>query len=541
LRDFGSLQFLWDSFSGEYIKVHGSEAVTEDGPWQLVLSENSAKLVSIDSENGDSVRLDPEQVASLVAHVNADGKLVVGDKGEVDKLKFVPLHSWLGANKSSVVSKALVLHVHGYAPFKCVFSWEEVPFYCGDKPVSLWVDFAWLLGFVFGKKCVNLAWRYAGYLSGYLQKLGLDESHVSESARSRASKLRRTSETPSPGGKAQGLSEWHVSILAAILFLENAAYSKTWAKSGNVENKDSQDRAHALLRVFLEWPRHGETTIAIALQKTDCQLLLNGMVVDHECLKESEAHLAKSRDSNKIGSLIGKDEHISEVFEQRRRRLRYRKSLGEAISRKLDFFLVEVAEAFADLWESTRGLSAWQEKDIVDLGVLTTQWGKCRPIPASYKASAISETRRSAGSAGRSVSGLIHCLSRASRMGRGLQLKKRASKSATARMAVMLEARSAKSQTGAAHPEAANFGQRAQSWDRLNYFRKSQMIAAKQHRFSLAMDATDVSYKKTMNATLCLPEPSLVMWMPPLDFGGPEGLSLPGIPGSPGLPCLLAQ
>jgi hypothetical protein len=217
LRDFGNLQFLWDSFSGEYIKVHGPGAVTEDGPWQLVQSENCSELVSIGCEEDDCARLGPEEVASLRAHVNGDGELMVGDRDEVDKSKYVPLHAWLEANKLNVVCKALVLPIKGYAPLKSVFSWETVPYHCGDKPVSLWMDFTWLLGFVFGKKCVTLAYRYAGYLSSYLQKLGLDASHVSDSARSQASKRRRTGDTPSPEAKAKECSEWRLSILALIL------------------------------------------------------------------------------------------------------------------------------------------------------------------------------------------------------------------------------------------------------------------------------------------------------------------------------------
>jgi hypothetical protein len=237
--------------------------------------------------------------------------------------------------------------------------------------------------------------------------------------------------------------------------------------------------------------------------------------------------------------LIDKDAHILEIFAARRGRLRSRHRLGDHGGKKLDFFLVEVAEAFADLWESTRDLNAWDEQNIVDIGVLTTKWGKCRPIPVSYKTSAVSEARNSEGLAGTSVKDLVLGLSRAGRKPIRMRLGRRHRKNKTAHMAARLEIRTAKSQSAAAHPEARSFGQRVQSWERLHYFRKGQALAAKQHRLSLAMDASDVSYKKIMNATMCLPQANVVMWMPPLDLGGPKGLCLRGslrFPGPPPFP-----
>ena len=283
LRDFGTLQFLWDSFSGEYIQIHGPEAVRDDGPWRLDVSNGSAELVSCEGEGQDVVRFDPAELAALRVRVSEDGEIMVCDNREVGQSQFSPLHSWLDDNKCKQEHKALVLPVQGYEPFKCVFTWEAVPCYCGDKPVCLWADFKWLLSYVFGKKTVSHAWRYAGYLSALLEKIGLSETHVDDSARSQANKRRRTIEGASPieGENVGSPTEWRVSMLAAIVFLEHAAFSKNWSKSPHLEHKDSEARAEALLSAFLEWPRHGETDIAFALEQTRCQLLLNGMVVDH--------------------------------------------------------------------------------------------------------------------------------------------------------------------------------------------------------------------------------------------------------------------
>lgn len=524
LRDFGSLQFLWDSFSGEYIKVYGPGAVRDDGPWSLDMSSGKAELLCIAGGGEDAVRVDPGELASVKVRPSEGGQLKVADEREVVGRQWLPLCDWLDNSRGKAESKALALPVQGHSAFECVCLWEAVPQLCGDKPVCIWMDFKWLLDYVFGKKAVDSTWRYATYLSDYLQKLGLDASHLTDSAKSQASKRRRTEEGASPEENRSKNGEWRVSVLGTILFLENAAFSKQWAKSVSGSD-DSRSKASALLSALLQWPRHGETDIAFALPKTGCQLLLSGMEIDHECLVQSEEHLGNAKAILRINSLV--DEENSNLFDLlkgRRHKLRNRARLSEDKTDKLDSFLVEFAEAFADLCETTRDSPEWVQKDVLDLAVLTTPKGRCRAIPSSYKASVVGAVRDSGGLAGKTVSGFVTGLSRtaAKRGAKRSRLGRR--NGSLAKMAAKQAVRAAKSQSNRAHPDAKNLEGRVKPWERLCYFRTGQRLAAKQHRVSLAMDATDISYKKTMNATMSLPAVNLAMWLPPMDLGGPEGL-----------------
>ena len=524
LRDFGSLQFLWDALSGEYIKVYGPGAVRDDGPWSLDVSSGRAELVRFAGGGEDVLRLDPEELASVKVRPSEGGKLMVVDECQFGR-QSLPLRDWLDSSRRKAESKALVLPVQGYSEFECVCSWEAVPHLCGDKPVCIWMDFKWLLTFVFGKKAVRFTWRYAANLSAHLQKLGLDESHIEESGRSQASKRRRTAEGASPNDTWKN-SDWRVSMLGALLFLENAAFSKTWAKCA-LGRTDSAKRAEALLGALLQWPRHGETGVAFTFPKTECQLLLNGMVIDHECLVESEEHLGNDKGILKIGSLVDEENsHLFDLLKERRQKLRNRSRLSASNIDKLESCLVELSEAFADLCETTRASPEWFHKDVLDLAVLTTPKGRCRDIPSSYKASVVGAVRDSGGLAGRTVSGLVKGMSRAASKHVTARRKLGRTNGSFARMVAKQAVRAAKSQSEHAHPEAVNLEGRVKPWERLGYFLTGQRLAAKQHRVSLTMDATDISYKKTLNATMCLPALDLAMWLPPMDLGGPEGRGL---------------
>ena len=88
LRDFGTLQFLWDGLSGEYIQIHGEGAVRDDGPWSFDVSSGSPKLVHVKDGSGDGVRLDPEELASLKVRASEDGQTEVCDARSVDHNSF---------------------------------------------------------------------------------------------------------------------------------------------------------------------------------------------------------------------------------------------------------------------------------------------------------------------------------------------------------------------------------------------------------------------------------------------------------------------
>ena len=290
LRDFGSIQFVWDSISGEYIKVHGQDAVTDEGPWELVCSEGGARLRSLSDEADPPAVIDPTKFAGLQIVVDGDGEvLVAGQDGEcIDPPKYLSV--WQQQNRSQVRSSVLIVPLNDGSQFKCEFYWETVPQMCGDQAVSLWLSFGWLLDFTIGKEGVDKAWRYASCLQTYLESLGLAATHVVKSARSQHTKKDRDAASACPEANAVPVDEWRISMMAAILFVENLISNKRFG--GAASNKEDIVRKSKLaLTMFLTWPRHSEETIAFALPKSRCEMFLTGMVVDISALAESEKRI----------------------------------------------------------------------------------------------------------------------------------------------------------------------------------------------------------------------------------------------------------
>ena len=124
-----------------------------------------------------------------------------------------------------------------------------------------------------------------------------------------------------------------------------------------------------MLSTFLEWPRHGESDLAFDFRRTGCQLILRGSTVDHATLKQSEIERSgNSHNFLRLSSLIDSDSDIVDLLGARKGKLRRRSQLSEVSVNKLTVFIVEFAEAFADLWESTKGDPAWGEFDVSDIG-----------------------------------------------------------------------------------------------------------------------------------------------------------------------------
>ena len=75
--------------------------------------------------------------------------------------------------------------------------------------------------------------------------------------------------------------------MVAILFVENLIFNKRFGVSTS-NKEDIVRKCKFVLTIFLTWPRHSEETIAFALPKSRCEMLLTGMVVDISALAESE-------------------------------------------------------------------------------------------------------------------------------------------------------------------------------------------------------------------------------------------------------------
>ena len=209
--------------------------------------------------------------------------------------------------------------------------------------------------------------------------------------------------------------------------------------------------------------------------------------------------------------------NLLDMLAARRRKLRNRSRLATGSLAKLNTWLVELAEAFRDLWESTRQLPAWEQHGALDLGVLTSPSGKCRNIPAVYKAHMVTEMRQYDGLEQKTVQGVVQGLYRSSTPARFRSFLTKRGKDMKAKRAVRRQVRAAKSQLSTSHPEARNFARRMTAWERFNYWTKCKSTAQSEHRYSLAMDATEASFKKTMNATMYFPRKRVALWLPPMD------------------------
>lgn len=263
LHDYGTLQFLWDSCTGESIEVYGPNQVRDGGPWCFE-SEEDSLLVSVEADL-DELQLDPDEVSRYQIRSDENHILEIVEKD--DPLRsFTSLSEWKALGRRTFEHKALRLHVAGHEPFNAAFTWQRAPTYCGDKPVKLWMHFGWLIDYVFGKTGADVIYVYAKNHKRYLEKMKLDPSHVQHSARSQENKRRKT-ET---GALATEPIEddapvWQVSMFGAILFLEFVSLTKEFIRQKVVVDADiTRAKAKALLGAMLSWPHRGLDEIAFS-------------------------------------------------------------------------------------------------------------------------------------------------------------------------------------------------------------------------------------------------------------------------------------
>ena len=164
---------------------------------------------------------------------------------------------------------------------------------CGDRPVSLWVGFKWLLDFTMGKIGVDKAWRHANALRQLLETLGLAATHVCISARSQRNKMKHDIASSSSVTNEAPVDDWRISMMAAILFVESLIFNKRFGDSP-AHKIEIVRKSKLALTVFLTWPRMEEETIAFALPKSRCEMRLSNMVVDVSALTESQKHEGKA-------------------------------------------------------------------------------------------------------------------------------------------------------------------------------------------------------------------------------------------------------
>ena len=288
LRDYGTEQYLWDFLTNECIQVFGKNSKVDGGPWELVCSDGKAALDCKD-DDGNQIFVFPSNLSRFRLCTNSTGDTVIYGKDESASDSRL-YDEWIKEQRWIHENKTLLLEVPGYTPFKCEFVWGNTQLICGEKPVGLWVNFSWVLDFVLGKAAVDKAFRYASYVKRMLESHGLSAVHFHDSTRSqlsRSSRKRKQSAADELSAPDSEATEWNASITAILLFLEEVMHNKKiGGKKGMYE--DADERAKALLRVFLKWPIRKLDALAFALPRTGMEMLLRDLVVDIEALKESE-------------------------------------------------------------------------------------------------------------------------------------------------------------------------------------------------------------------------------------------------------------
>jgi hypothetical protein len=285
LQDYGTMQCLRDVLTNESIRVFGPSASVDGGPWELTSVDGKAILRS-EKDDGSEEFAIPSELSRFRLSLDSEGQRLITESGQLASSTRI-YNNWLDAQKEMRQSKALQMNVRGYGEFKCEFVWDNMRTSCGDKPVSVWIGFSWVLDFVLGKSAVDKAFRYAGLLRFLLETAGLNELHFQESARSLRSARKRKQAEAEAGEVGESLgTDWLASIPATLLFLEELVSNNKLG--GAKDHQDFRKRAEELFRTMLAWPLRDLDALAFALSRTGIEILLRGDEVDKEALEESE-------------------------------------------------------------------------------------------------------------------------------------------------------------------------------------------------------------------------------------------------------------
>ena len=193
--EYGSIQFVENRVTGEFLKVHGPDALFGDGPFQMINCEGRPTLVGLDGTDLQRALHVADEHASMRLLDNCgekpgDDSIVSmdADKGR-KRLRLADL-------KESAEAAAMIIEVAGFQPFKSEWIWYGAPTLCGDEPVNLWLDLRWLTAYL----APGSGWRL-NKKSGSCCQARTGRSGVQRVACSVAEETR---EIMLPSGNAQG-------------------------------------------------------------------------------------------------------------------------------------------------------------------------------------------------------------------------------------------------------------------------------------------------------------------------------------------------
>ena len=289
--EYGSIQFVENRVTGEFLKVYGPDALFGDGPFKMINREGRPTLVGLDGNDLQRALHVVDEHASmrLLLHCGekpGDDPIVSLDADIKRKtLRLTDL-------KESADPAAMIIEVAGFQPFKSEWIWYGAPTLCGDEPVNLWLDLRWLTAYLAPGSGWRLNKQVAVAAKLALVNAGFSESHV------RWRKRRGTSccslETPMDDEdteEQEGLAagSYQVSAVALFFVLEALMTDGKWRRDGS--KLSTFEHVRACFAALWGWPLSGEkpvSAICFRCEQSKVTLLLDRLVVDQATLAESD-------------------------------------------------------------------------------------------------------------------------------------------------------------------------------------------------------------------------------------------------------------
>ena len=290
--EYGSIQFVENRVTGEFLEVYGPDALFGDGPFKMINREGRPTLVGLDGNDLQRALHVVDEHASmrLLLHCGeqpGDDPIVSLDADIKRKtLRLTDL-------KESADPVAMIIEVAGFQPFKSEWIWYGAPTLCGDEPVNLWLDLRWLTAYLAPGSGWRLNKQVAVAAKLALVNAGFSESHV------RWRKRRGTSccslETPMDDEdteEQEGLAagSYQVSAVALFFVLEALMTDGKWRRDGS--KLSTFEHVRACFAALWGWPLSGEkpvSSICLRCKRSKVTLLLDRLVVDQSTLAESDA------------------------------------------------------------------------------------------------------------------------------------------------------------------------------------------------------------------------------------------------------------
>ena len=280
--DFGSLQFVQDTLSGELVVVHGNGAVFGDGPFKFAVDDDGRPVV-VGLEGDDdhcALHLVDEKMANDITfqwdvQTKEWHHYVKSRCGEKPALRLTDLQ---GDNQCF----RLVCEVEGGTPFKAEFSRFAAPEWVGECTVQLWLHLPWLVEYVEGKDAHRRRTRTVELLRASLQRMGLSPLHVVDSLLSRQ-RCRRKAQAADADDDVDGSQDWRVSMVGVFVYLFEKIRQRRAHRSNKIAAPQGQlsiqrAKAELLLPALLSWPLVGVVSIGLVCRRSEYELLLEGLV-----------------------------------------------------------------------------------------------------------------------------------------------------------------------------------------------------------------------------------------------------------------------